>query len=396
MKKTLIAGVLFAALFGTVQAETQVTLYGIVDLGIGYQRLNTAGASLSKFGMSSGNQSRSRFGLRGTEDLGNGTRVVFTLESGFNANNGKLGQSARLYPGGNEGLFGRQATVGLVNDAWGQLDLGRQTNIASKYFASIDPFGAPFGLASMGYGFSSASETRYDNMVMYQTPSFAGFQLGGGYSFNTGNTSNGGYGNLASGNGFSTNHNNRAITAGLRYVNGPLALAAAYDQINPARNQSGAAGAPGDGADKKIRSYMVGGSFDFEVVKLALAWGQTRNGWLTAQNAAVMDSSRTPLSMLDYRGNGRSVDGLRATSYLVGVTVPMGAVTHLVGSWQRVDPSDRKRQNYGKTSNSYSLGLTYDLSKRTNLYALGNYTTNYAFRNDVKVTTAIVGMRHRF
>ncbi|MFA4912329.1 MAG: porin, partial [Burkholderiaceae bacterium] len=359
-----------------------VTLYGIVDLGVGYQKIKANGDSASKFGMNSGNQSGSRWGLRGTEDLGGGTRAVFTLESGFTANDGRSAQNGRL--------FGRQATVGLANDAWGQLDLGRQTNIASKYFASIDPFGASFGLANIGHGFSSANTTRYDNMVMYQTPSYAGFQVGAGYSFNTSNSGAGGFGNAGSGQGFRTNNNNRAITAGIRYVNGPLNVAAAYDQLNPASNQVG------DGSTAKIRSYLVGGSYDFEVVKLALAWGQTRNGWIQSQDANVLGGGlATGGDSLSF-GNGLSRDGFRASSYLVGATVPLGAATNLFGSWQRIDPKNNRLTGDDETSNSYSLGLTYDLSKRTNLYAYGNYTTDYAFQDGVKATTGIVGVRHRF
>jgi len=377
MKKTLIAAALLAGFAGAAQAETQVTLYGIVDLGVGYQKIKANGDSASKFGMNSGNQSGSRWGLRGTEDLGGGTRAVFTLESGFTANDGRSAQNGRL--------FGRQATVGLANDAWGQLDLGRQTNIASKYFASIDPFGASFGLANIGHGFSSANTTRYDNMVMYQTPSYAGFQVGAGYSFNTTNSSTGGFGTL--GNGFRTNDNNRAITAGLRYVNGPLNLAAAYDQLNPASSSVGSA---------KIRSYLVGGSYDFEVVKLALAWGQTRNGWIQSQDAIVLGGGlATGADQLTF-GNGANASGFRASSYLVGATVPLGAATNLFGSWQRIDPKNANLTGDDETSNSYSLGLTYDLSKRTNLYAYGNYTTDYAFQDGVKATTGIVGVRHRF
>ena len=363
MKKTLIAAALLAGFAGAAQAETQVTLYGIVDMGVGYQKLKATGQSQSKFGTASGVQSGSRWGLRGTEDLGGGTRAVFTLESGFTANDGRSAQGTRL--------FGRQATVGLANDAWGQFDLGRQTNIASKYFSSIDPFGAGFGNATMGHGFGSTNTVRYDNMVMYQTASYSGFQVGAGYSFNTGMG--------PGGNGFRTNENARGITAGLRYVNGPLNLAAAYDQVNAPSSQNSA----------KVRSYQVGGSFDFEVFKLAAAWGQTRNGWIGGQNLAI-------LGTVDGDGFNSYASGFRSTSYMVGATVPLGAGGNLFGSWQRLDPKNARLNGDDKTSNVYSLGYTYDLSKRTNLYAYGNYTTDYAFEKGAKGTTGIVGVRHRF
>ncbi|KAG1438579.1 hypothetical protein G6F57_019782 [Rhizopus arrhizus] len=160
--------------------------------------------------MINGVQNGSRWGLRGSEDLGDGLRAVFQLESGFNSGNGNSAQGGRL--------FGRQATVGLASDSWGQLDFGRQTNIASKYFGSIDPFGAGFGQANIGVALSAANTNRYDNMVMYQTPSFSGFQFGVGYSFNVNDTN-------AAQTGFKTADNTRAITTGLRYVNGPVNVA---------------------------------------------------------------------------------------------------------------------------------------------------------------------------
>ena len=111
--------------------------------------------------MSSG----SRFGLRGSEDLGDGLRAVFNLEAGFGPLNGNSLQSGRLW--------GRQATVGLDSDSWGRLEFGRQTNLASKYFGSIDPFAISYNTANMGTVFSSANTMRLDNMVLYQTPASA-------------------------------------------------------------------------------------------------------------------------------------------------------------------------------------------------------------------------------
>ncbi|NLJ62864.1 MAG: porin, partial [Alcaligenaceae bacterium] len=162
MKKTLLAAALMAGFAGIAQAETSVTLYGILDGGIGFQQLKgSTAAETSPFfvdekekkvaapwyadrtsfknkrtGLIGGIQSGNRWGLKGSEDLGNGLRAVFVLESGFNIANGDQLQGGRL--------FGRQATLGLAGDSWGQLDFGRQTNIASKYFGSIDPFGTAF------------------------------------------------------------------------------------------------------------------------------------------------------------------------------------------------------------------------------------------------------------
>lgn len=374
MKKTLLAAALLAGFAGVAQAETSVTLYGIIDTGIGYNKVKGDGwDSGSRVGMINGVQNGSRWGLRGTEDLGDGLQAVFQLESGFSSSNGNSAQGGRL--------FGRQATIGLQSDSWGRLDFGRQTNIASKYFGSIDPFGAGFTQANIGVGLSAANTVRYDNMVMYQTPSYSGFQFGIGYSFsvddNTGD---------ADRVGFRTADNVRGITTGLRYVNGPLNVALSYDQLNASNQQAQ------DEVDATPRMYAIGASYDFEVVKLALAYGRTTDGWFAGQGVAGLQLGP------DESGLGGNVfaDGFKSNSYLVGLTAPIGGASKLFGSWQMVDPSNDRLTGGDETMNVFSLGYTYDLSKRTNLYAYGSYAKNYAFLDDVKSTAVGVGIRHRF
>lgn len=380
MKKTLLAAALLAGFAGVAQAETSVTLYGIIDTGIGYNKISGAKDSNpygiqngSKVGMINGVQNGSRWGLRGSEDLGDGLRAVFQLESGFDSGNGKSGQSPRL--------FGRQATIGLASDSWGQLDFGRQTNIASKYFGSIDPFGAGFGQANIGTAFSAANTQRYDNMVMYQTPSFSGFQFGLGYSFNADD-------NKTSETGFRTADNTRAITTGLRYVNGPLNVAFSYDQLN--RSNAGKT----DDTDTTARQYILGGSYDFEVVKLALAVSRTQNGWFAGPGVNG-NSVLSKVASDEFTNTFRK--DFKANSYLVGLSAPIGGASNVFGSWQMVDPKgDYAKDRDLKKMHVFSLGYTYDLSKRTNLYAYGSYSKNYALVEDLKSTAVGVGLRHRF
>ncbi|CUI81126.1 porin [Achromobacter xylosoxidans] len=378
MKKTLLAAALLAGFAGVAQAETSVTLYGIIDTGIGYNKISGAKdggpvSNGSRIGMINGVQNGSRWGLRGSEDLGDGLRAVFQLESGFDSGNGKSGQSSRL--------FGRQATVGLASDSWGQLDFGRQTNIASKYFGSIDPFGAGFGQANIGTGFSAANTQRYDNMVMYQTPSFSGFQFGVGYSFNADD-------NKTAETGFRTADNTRAITTGLRYVNGPLNVALTYDQLNRSN-----VGKSGD-VDTTPRQYILGGSYDFEVVKLALAASRTENGWFAGPG--VNGNSLLSKNIADNLTNSFQKN-FKANSYLVGLSAPIGGASNVFGSWQMVDPKGSfSDDNNLEKMNVFSAGYTYDLSKRTNLYAYGSYAKNYAFIDGLKSTAVGVGLRHRF
>ncbi|MDM9559718.1 porin [Bordetella petrii] len=369
MKKTLLAAALLAGFAGVAQAETSVTLYGIIDTGIGYNKVKGDGFDGSRIGMINGVQNGSRWGLRGTEDLGDGLQAVFQLESGFDSGNGKSAQGGRL--------FGRQATIGLQSDSWGRLDFGRQTNITSKYFGSIDPFGAGFGQANIGMGISAANTVRWDNMVMYQTPSYSGFQFGVGYSFSV--DDNGGDDRV----GFRTADNVRGITTGLRYVNGPLNVALSYDQLNASNNQLQ------DEVDATPRSYGIGASYDFEVVKLALAYARTTDGWFGGQGINGIDDDSVLTSNV-------FADGFKSNSYMVGLTAPIGGASKLFGSWQMVDPSNDKLTGGEEKMNVFSLGYTYDLSKRTNLYAYGSYAKNYAFIDDVKSTAVGVGIRHRF
>jgi len=374
MKKTLLVAALATGFAGAAHAADSVTLYGILDAGIGYEQVKGNGFKQSHVGASQGVSSGSRFGIRGREDLGGGLKAIFTLEAGINNENGNSAQDGRL--------FGRQATVGLADDTWGQIEFGRQKNMASKYFDSLDPFGTSYNLANIGSTFGSANSVRPDNMVLYQSPNFSGFSFGVGYSFNVDDHLNG-ENNNGQNTGFATNDNNRAITAGLRYTNGPLDLVATYDRLNPTHAAEG-------GQDSaRIQQYILGGSYDFEVVKLVAAFSQTRDGWFVGQNLGTTPTGYQKL------GNFSLKDGFRANSYMVGFTLPLGA-SSVLGSWQHADPNNSKLTGGDENTNIYSLGYTYDLSKRTNLYAYASYADNYAFQDNLKDTAVGVGLRHRF
>lgn len=367
----MIAAALLAGFSGAAQAENQVTMYGVVDLGLGYQKIQnrTKLETKSKIGMTSSTKSGSRFGLRGSESLGRGTSVVFTLEGGFNPSNGTHAQNAPI----ESRMFGRQATLGITNETWGQIHLGRQSNVASKYLSSIDPFGGGFNTAGIGYGFGSAS-VRLDNQVMYQTPSYEGFQASAGYSFNAD------FGTLT---GFKTNNNPRVITTGLRYLNGPMNLAVLFDQKN----------APSTAPlmeRVKLRSYLLAGAIDLEIFKLAAAWGQTRNGWMSSQPLEVMIDEGGIVPFQPY------ARGFRASSHMLGITVPLFGSGRLFSSWQQLNPHNNLLMDDDRNSNVYSLGYSYDLTKRTNFYAYGNYTSNYAFQNNINSSAGVVGFQHRF
>ncbi|MNY33442.1 Outer membrane porin protein precursor [compost metagenome] len=143
---------------------------------------------------------------------------------------------------------------------------------------------------------------------------------------------------------------------------------------------------------------MIGGTYDFEVVKLALAYARTTDGWFATSNPAGASGTIAVDGTLRSVGFGTNqfADGFKSNSYMLGLSAPIGGASKLFGSWQRVDPSNDKLTGDDANMNIYSLGYTYDLSKRTNLYAYGSYSTNYAFNDDIKATAVGLGIRHRF
>lgn len=374
MKKTLLAAALMAGFAGVAQAETSVTLYGIVDTGFGYTQFKNKETDVkaTRTGLYDGVQSGNRWGLRGSEDLGDGLRAVFTLESGFTLQNGKSAQDNRL--------FGREATLGLAGDSWGSLVFGRQQNVASRYIGDIaSPFGDSMELAAIGKTFTSAATVRADNAVVYATPNFNGFDFAIGYSFNVDGAQKW---DIDTGNN-PKDDNAKLVTTGLRYANGPVAVAVSYDNLKASA------------WDKSVQAWNLAGSYDFEVVKLHAAWGQERNGTLTARG---YNSDVNGVIMGQHAPIGGSMKDYKTNNFALGVSAPVGAAGKVMAGWamSRLSSNDWYDANADKKSqNLFSVGYTYNLSKRTNVYAVGTYGTGYAFQ-DTRATQAIVGLRHRF
>lgn len=379
MKKSMLAAALIVGFAGAAQAETSVTLYGTVDGGIGYTQFKDGQGNKGKStGFLDGGQSSNRWGLRGSEDLGDGLQAIFTLESGFSLGTGQSGQSGRL--------FGREATVGLKSDNWGQLQFGRQGNIAYHWLSGVaSPFGNNFGMSRTA-GTISAAEVRYDNQVQYRTPSFGGFQLGVGYSFNT----SGNQEFKQSGQG---EPNVRAITAGLRYASGPIAAVLTYDQVKQANDF---VGTPANRPGMTAKAWNLGASYDFEVAALHLGVGRSENGWLGGMPSFLRGQGNGgPQNIAEWN------DKFRAWSYTVGVSAPLGANNKILASWGMVDPSRKGLAYPGagtklKDQHIFGLGFTHNLSKRTNLYLMGTYVQNLALQDGAKAYQVGAGVRHRF
>jgi len=381
--------------FTSVQAQDNLTVYGIIDIGLQYaavnQTTNNVLQSNQFLGVSSGVQSGSRFGLRGTHEMGGGFETIFTLENGFNAGTGEAQQGGRL--------FGRQSTIGIKNNNIGQLDVGRQINLASNYFLQIDPFVEGFGQANIGASFGSANTVRYSNMLLLQAQATKSLTLGAGYSFATELT--GIYadnGLCASGicqainqsSQFQTNNNLRAITLGAKYSSGPLLLAIAYDQLRGPDN------IPNGPPKPNPTAWLAGGAYDFKVIKISFAYGQTRNGTWNGQPVGAGTTPNSPLSDNSLGAGALFLAGAAANSAMLGITVPIGEAS-ILASVQRLQPQgDAVPNTLTGPQMVYSAAYLYNFSRRTNLYTYASYGNNYAAIQAAQSTVVGVGIRHQF
>lgn len=356
MKKSLIALAVLGAFAGTAFAQTSITIYGIVDAGVVYD--NNGDPAGKTWRLDSGNQSGSRLGFRGIEDLGSGLSAIFTLENGFNSDNGTLAQSNAT----TTRLFGRQAWVGLKGN-FGAVKLGRQLSPLYTAMEQIDPFRitlAGNAQKAFGYGlYITDPFLRIDNNLSYSSPDVSGFS--GIVSYGFGEVP----GSFA---------NNRSAALGLGYAAGPVNVQFVYQKSNTVGLPGATPGTLGAvfGAAADLRTALIGGYYDFGVAKAHLAYGDTK-----------VDSG--PASLKD-------------RNWLLGVSAPVGPAGTVMASWNRNDLRDIPS---GK-SNQYAIGYTHALSKRTNLYTSFAYTRNdsnvrlNAFTNGEGDRLFNVGVRHLF
>ena len=395
MKKTLLAAALFAGFAGfagAAQAETQVTLYGILDTGIEFNNVKTAGGTnYSTVGLDSGNMSGSRWGMKGTEDIGGGTQVTFQLESGFQVTNGYSNQSQRL--------FGRRAFLGLQNASWGMVRVGRGPTIATDMFqgAHSDPFGYAFGPFQLGNISTETNTYRTDNQVGYMSPVFAGFQIGAGYSFNVNNANP--YTNVTYPGGVKTTSNStygvgepmgkRAQGFDLTgtYTNGPLFLGVTYGQTNPYATSSTATGT--------VRQVTLDASYDFQVVRVYGAYVRGWNGLVGSPSGQSLGDGGFNAFDVQTGGNGY-VAGMKQNAFMVGASVPVGTATSIFASYTHQTLGGKNNPFQGTAQNTFGVGVNYNLSKRTNVYGVVGYINGLGNVYGQKETAAVVGMRHQF
>ena len=380
MKKTLLAAALVTGFAGSAMAQNSVTLYGVVGVGLGYQSVKPGVAApnmstKSQLGMVAGQGAGSRWGLRGVEDLGGGLKANFVLESALNATTGAMSG------------FSRQSTLGLTSDSWGAVDLGRRTAPSTAAFSGIDPFGAAYGTSALT-GTIGTNFNRYSNMVMYSSPSISGFRAFVGYSFDTGLTIDGTPTNTTAVTAYGSGYKSRATSIGLRYGNGPIVLAATFDNIQAPASRTGVAAA------NTYRTWALGGTYDLKVVKLHAAYSQATQGILN--NATIVAAALgAGAGDTNTESNLVFIDGARTQSWMVGASAPVGSGSLFAGVQQQLPGGNLKTDS---TANELvaSVGYSYNLSNRTSLYAFYSYVNNIAMIKDAVSNQVGLGITHSF
>ncbi|SAL14698.1 outer membrane protein, (porin) [Caballeronia sordidicola] len=378
MKKTLIVAAVAASFATAANAQSSVTLYGLIDAGFTYvnNEVTTRAdkGSAPAFRLSSGNINGSRWGLRGAEDLGGGMKAIFTLESGFSMGDGSSLQ------GGRE--FGRQAYAGISTAQFGTVTLGRQYDSVVDYLGPMTANGS-WGGTYFSHPFDNDNTNnsfRVNNAVKYQSANYSGLTFGGLYGFSN------------EAGGFA---DNRAYSAGMQYANGPFKIAAAYLQMQnssgklaTANTTSNTAGAVTESflPSQTQRTYGVGANYAIGPVTLGGAWTQSRFQFVGGDSTVRFNN---------YELNAR---------YALTPALAVGAAytyTDVKGYLPTADNNDHARFH------QVGLQTDYALSKRTDIYAEGvvqlakngaaaqvfGSNAPAAHGNQVVVST---GLRHRF
>ena len=343
MNKRILVAAVLGSIGVAAHAQSSVTLYGLIDAGVSY--VNHAGPnskSLVKFG--DGVAQGSRWGIKGSEDLGNGLKAIFTLENGFNVNDGTLGQ------GGRE--FGRQAFVGLTKDGMGTVTFGRQYSMSTDVLANYTTGGNTVA-GNYAYHINDVDQltsSRVDNSVKFQSANFAGVTFGALYGFsNQAGAFAGAQGTGSTNSGGSA----RTYSFGLNYAAGPISAGAAYTDIRYPSQQQGFTTnisnvAPITSANvKELRTFGLGARYLMGPAAFWALWSNTR----------LVQQPGTGSTNLVFD----AYDAGAKYSFTPALTAGLGYTYMHLG--------DAAKGHF----NQFDLSLDYALSKRTDVYVLGIY-----------------------
>lgn len=383
MKKTLAAVAVLGAFAGSALAA-DVQLYGIVDEGLAYSHVDLDGAAdaTDSFSMNSGMQSGSRFGFKGTEDLGNGLTVGFVLENGFSADTGA----------DNDTFFDREASL-FLEGGFGKLAFGKigSINCGTSSWAQIGVLSA-FGTSNWGgysnqIGSTASTGGVMDNTIAYQTPTFAGFTVYAQYSM----------GDDGDTEGVSGSENesslDRYYAIGAKYANGPLTAYFAVDSVNyRSWYKDGAAAASAHDTDDSL-TVTLGGNYDFGVAQIFFG-------------AQYFDEVETFGSLVTKVVDDKFAGKIKGYGLNLSANFPVAGGKIMAGlGFVDAEAADSEKAYDGDEFQRYvvSVGYDYPFSKRTDAYVVASYmqdSIDYkdALKSDVDPTayTFVVGLRHKF
>lgn len=354
MQKKIIALAVAGLVSGAAFAQSNVVVYGVVDMNYTYAKAGDAKFS----GMENGGLNGGRIGFKGEEALGNGLKAIYTVEMGLDPDvNSAFNQT-------------RQSFVGLSGN-FGTISAGRQYApsgmflgaTSSNDITSVNPVNMQLGNAfdTMETGGGS----RWNNSIAYHSNKMAGFDVRAVYSF--GENVRDSYSDA------STDASKFGI--GARYANGPLFLTAIYQTVLD-NNGTTPAGAEMDTDGNK--SWAVGGSYDFKVAKLFANY--------------IYEKDQAP------------ADDIKKKLWSLGVAVPVTKAGTIKAEYMQF-----KGEQAGDSAKAKGFGIGYehDLSKRTRLYGYvsrvnnddgmaWSYKTVSAYADGENATAFQVGLRHAF
>lgn len=333
MKKSLIALAILGSVAGAAQAQSTVTLYGIVDLWVGRTSSTVGAVKTNNTLMESGGVSGSRWGLKGEEDLGGGLKAVFKIESGFAADTGVGGSNTSPKSGPN-----RQTYLGLAG-GFGEVTFGNVYSAMDDVLgASNSGFDSALSASNLVLAVPANYNDKPHNAVKYVSPSFGGFSGGVSYSLDE---------NTAS--------KKNQMDFSLSYGAGPIAANFAYE----------VQGDVGVGTDDR-KLTALNGSYDLGVAKLLASYGQ------------------------DKLGAGKSTD------FQIGADVPLSpALTLSAGYAQSKDNAalgDGKRTGFGVAA-AYSLSKR---TTAYGGFRTAKAKTGALLDGSTKGTALAVGLKHTF
>ena len=387
MQNKLIVLAIAAGLSAGAHAQSNATMYGVLDANVNWMDSGFG----RKMAVGTGGLSASRFGFKGAEDMGGGTKAVFTLEAGFSMDTQSMGTSTPTLGinntvastgaanGTGPQIFSRQGLVGLEG-GWGSLHLGRL--LTGSYVAETsvaDPVGGGFyaGITATG---SQGLASRVNNGVTYKTPNMNGFS--GWFTYSPG-AENNLSGPTAVGTTTTNDKAGRGFDLALFYNNGPFNGALSTWSWNATSWVTA-----GETDLAKKRGALLAANYDFKLVKLHLAL-----------ISAKIDGG-------NYENVTKSFSKTGTT--FVSAVVPVGAAGSIV--LNRISLDDKSLLN--KDFTAWSIGYLYDMSKRTTLYADYGKVSNNANSSQALLdggdmvgsanvagasqSGVMVGMRHKF